>query len=128
MQKSSACPSLLVTCSKFDLPHRKAGCAGGSGDFLSLGEQRFGAKKQIKMIAFCLPGFVKRAAQTTSPPVQTNCWSASDRTKKWRPREQSAPLPAQIRLQQRHLQVFVSKLSMLRENTSAHRPPTTGTT
>ena len=43
MQKTSACPSLVVTCPKFDLAHSKAHCKGRKGDFLSLGNQRFEA-------------------------------------------------------------------------------------
>ena len=43
IQKSSGCPSLVVSCPKFDLAHNKAHCKGRKGDFISLGKKRFEA-------------------------------------------------------------------------------------
>ena len=40
-QKSRSCPSLVVSCPKFDIAHPKANCKGKGGDFLSLGKKRF---------------------------------------------------------------------------------------
>merc|ERR1712192_265764 len=44
-KKSSTCPSLVVSCPKFDLAHNKAHCKGRKGDFVSLGKKRFCQKK-----------------------------------------------------------------------------------
>ena len=42
-QKTSSCPSLVVSCPKFDIAHKNPNCKGKHGDFLSLGNKRFGA-------------------------------------------------------------------------------------
>ena len=41
LQKSTSCPSLVVSCPKFYVAHPRANCRGRKGDFLSLGKQRF---------------------------------------------------------------------------------------
>merc|ERR1719193_2737985 len=40
-KRSSSCPSLVVSCPKFDIAHPKANCKGKGGDFLALGQKRF---------------------------------------------------------------------------------------
>jgi len=40
-KKSSSCPSLVVSCPKFDIAHPKANCKGKGGDFLAIGKKRF---------------------------------------------------------------------------------------
>ena len=51
MQRTSACPSLVVSCPKFDLAHSKAHCKGRKGDFLSLGSQRLGTNTKVTDLA-----------------------------------------------------------------------------
>ena len=51
MQRTSACPSLVVSCPKFDLAHSKANCKGRKGDFLSLGSQRLGTNTKVTDLA-----------------------------------------------------------------------------
>ena len=41
-QKHRSCPSLVVSCPKFDIAHPKANYKGKGGDFLALGKKRFG--------------------------------------------------------------------------------------
>jgi len=44
-KKSRCCPSLVVSCPKFDIAHPNPNCKGKEGDFLSLGKKRFCQKK-----------------------------------------------------------------------------------
>ena len=111
MQKTSACPSLVVSCPQFDLAHNKGHCKGTKGDFLWLGNQRFEAilitpANWLLFVGF--PGSVRTTAETTSARVETDWRWPSAQTEQWRARAQSAPLPAPILLQLwTRLQVFV---------------------
>jgi len=40
-KKSSSCPSLVVSCPKFDIAHPNTNCKGKGGDFLAIGKKRF---------------------------------------------------------------------------------------
>ena len=54
-QKSKNCPSLVMSCPKFDIDHPKANCKGNGGDFLALA---FPRKKRFETIFIkALPKF-----------------------------------------------------------------------
>ena len=48
LQKTRSCPSLVVSCPKFDVPHPKATCRTNHGDFISLGGQRLQNYRVVK--------------------------------------------------------------------------------
>ena len=115
-QKTSSCPSLMVSCPKFDVAHRKANCKGSNGDFLSLGKARFDAVLFTPSVTssyqsiMCLSGSARAMAQKILAPAQTNWESASAQTGKGRVRAQSVSLHARISLHQVNTTLAVSSL------------------
>ena len=65
LQKTSACPSLVVSCPQFDVSHPRANCSGrpNSGDFLSLGDRRLQKTVMVELGHTCLSRF----CQNTGP-------------------------------------------------------------
>ena len=100
-QKTSSCPSLVVSCPKFDIAHKNPNCKGKSGDFLSLGNKRFGAVilRPVNLAVTSLSGSVRTAARKISSRIQRNWQSPSIQTKKLMDRAQIASLHAQILFQ-----------------------------
>ena len=136
LQKTSACPSLVVSCPQFDVSHPRANCSGrpNSGDFLSLGDRRL--QKQycqfwLSWVILVCPGSVRTPARATSHHGQTNWFCGSEQPGETMAttttmtmtmnmtramvmgRVQSAPLPAPISLQDLDQTLSLATLKVL---------------